>query len=176
MNLDLVVNQIKSICGGFGQRVSGAADFATGIETTTDMVLPCAFVYPLEDMAGENILDNGLIQEVNERIGICVIIDNTGDRRGQDSVDQVNGIKYELFSAILNWRIDPLRAVKGLQYDGGRLLDFDRARLFWQYEFSLIVTIDDNDGYNPQEPLLTAIDIDATQGDQTLTQVVSFDC
>jgi hypothetical protein len=158
MNLDSVITQIRTYCASFGTRVGGAADFAKGIETTVNMDLPSCYVLPLEDSAGENEFLNGLLQHVNERVAIVIEIDNSSDRRGQGSSDQIEAFKYEIFSAILNWRIDPDRAVRGIQYDSGRLIDFDRARLFWQFEFSLNVTIDDDDGFQVPNVPLTEID------------------
>lgn len=171
MNIDNVILQLRQNCDVFNGNVAGAADFAKGIETVVDMPLPAAYVVPLEDTAGENILDNGLVQQVNERIAVIVEISNSADRRGQTSSDQINTLKYDIFSALLNWRIDPDRAVKGLQYDGGRLLDYDRGRLFWVFEFSLLVTIDDDDGYQVPTNPLDEIDITNT-GDQGAEQSV----
>lgn len=163
MNIDKVITQMRTYCPTFQNRVAGAADFAKGLETTVDMALPAAYCVMLEEAAEENTSLNSLFQQVNERFAVILEIDNStaggGDRRGQGSADQVDPLKYEVFSAVLNWRITD-RATKGVQYDGGRILDFDRARLWWQLEFSVITTIDSDDGF--QEPFTPLTEIDIT--------------
>lgn len=162
MNIDGIVAQMRSYCPLIGGRVSGVADFAKGIETTANMVMPCAFVYQLEDIAGDNTEMNGLWQLVHERFAVCVIFDNSGSRTGYAGQDQVDPMKWAIFKSILNWRYDPERSTKGIQYDGGRLLDFDRARLFYQWEFLNIQTIDQWDGFIVDGPALTEIDLTNT--------------
>ena len=176
MDLDLVVLQIKANCPSFNGRVAGAADFAKGLETTVNMPMPAAYVYPLGYTCGENSLDNGLLQYMTQRMAVCVIFDNSGDVRGQDAIDQTEPMMWELFRALLNWRIDSYRAVKGLKADEGRMLDFDRGRLFFQYEFSQEITIDDDDGYHVPDVPLVEIDFTNT-GDgnaATTTQRIVF--
>lgn len=177
MNIDHVIQQVRTYCPSFQNRVAGAADFAKGLETVVNMSLPACYCLMLEETAGENDSMNSLFQQVNERCAIILEIDNSiaggGDRRGQGAVDVVDPLKYEVFSAVLNWRITE-RATKGMQYDGGRLLDFDRARLWWQLEFSVITTIDSDDGFQPiNTPLIEVSAID-TNLPALLPQVINI--
>jgi hypothetical protein len=154
MDLSLVVLQLKTYVPTLGSRISGAADFASGLESTVNLELPAGFVLALEDDAGENDSWPGLFQSVTERIGVVVEFSNaTGSdadaRTGFAGVDQVYAMRGNIFSALLSW-IPPDqvgRAARGLSYGGGRLLTFDRARLFWQFEFTLDTTITDADGF-----------------------------
>lgn len=178
MDLNLVITQVRNYCIPLGGRVGGAADFETGTETiiaftdpvTKQLVYPAAVVIPLEDDAGDDLIMDGDQQIVTETIGVIVEFDATADRRGQGGVSQVEAMKYALFSAILNWNPTPFRGARGLYYVGGELLQFDRARLFWQFRFSFDATITDADGFpisgdpliqirgtlQPTDPLLTA--------------------
>ncbi|HEY8685996.1 MAG TPA: hypothetical protein VIO57_10360 [Chloroflexota bacterium] len=181
MDLNSVITQIRTYCLSLGGRVGGAADFETGTETviaitdpvTNLLTYPAAVVIPLEDDAGDDLIMDGNTQIVTETIGVIVEFDATADRRGQGGVSQVEAMKYNLFSAILNWNPDPYRSARGLYYVGGELLQFDRARLFWQFRFSFDATITDADGFpirgdplvqvqsklQPTDPQLTAVAI-----------------
>lgn len=161
MNINEVITQIRTYAPSFQNRIAGAADFATGLETVVNMDFPAAYVIKLEETASPNSSMNSLFQEVNERFAVILEVDNSikggGDRRGQGAIDQVDALKFEVFASILNWRITE-RATKGIQYDGAHVLDFDRARLWYQLEFSLETTIDSDDGFIVPSTPLTEID------------------
>jgi hypothetical protein len=165
MNLQTVIQALKDRVPTLGGRVSGAADFASGLESVVNLLLPAAFVLPLEDAAGDNDVWPGLTQNLTERIGVVVQFDNTtiapaDQRTGFSGVNQVDAARVAVFKAVLNW-IPPDQvglAARGFRYGGGRLVDFDRARLFWQFEFLLDTTITDFDGFPLSgDPIKTAI-------------------
>jgi hypothetical protein len=154
MNLATVIGQIKAAVPALGGRVSGAADFASGLETTVNLALPACFVLRLEDQVTPNDAQPGLNQLVTERIGVVVEFDNTSngdaDRRtGFAGANQTDDMRAGLWGALLMWLPPELadRARQGFSYDGGHLLDFDRARLWWQWEFSVETTLTDADGW-----------------------------
>jgi len=154
MNIAEIIAQIKTYVPQLGGRVSGAADFASGLESVVNMTLPAAFVLRLDDDASPNDLWPGLQQMVTERMAVVVEFDNTGRthadaRTGYAGVNQVDDMRAAIFSAVLSWLpSDHLSAgPRGFAYGGGRLLDFDRARLFWQFEFTIENTITDSDGF-----------------------------
>ena len=164
MNLENVVAQIKAYLPAVGGRVSGAADYATGLETVVNMQLPAAFVFAINDDPAENENWPGLQQAVTERIGVVVQFDNTTGsdadaRTGFAGIDQVYPMRAALFSALLSWLPPDQfgRAARGLAYGGGRIVHFDRARLFWQFEFTLETTITDADGFGPFGDPLTDV-------------------
>ena len=99
-----------------------------------------------------------------------VEFDNSPDRRGQTAVSGVEDMKYALSSALLNWRNDVDRAQHGLQYAGGHLLAMDRGRLWWSYEFTMEVTITDDDGFQPPSEDLVAIRVDLTIANEPLPE------
>ena len=155
MNLDLVIQQLRLHAPMFQGRVAGAADFRKSLATEVAMVLPAAYVVPLDEDANENTLSNALNQLVTEHIGVVVEFDNSTDRRGQSVTSLYDATRAQIWASILNWRVDPVRATRGLEASGARNLDSDHARLFYQWEFSLVITISDADGWQiPVDPLL----------------------
>ncbi len=182
MNLNLVIAQLREYCVPLQGRVGGAADFSTGTETViafTDaqgrLAYPSAVVIPLEDDAelDDSVRGPQLNQLVHERIGVIVEFDATADRRGQTAVDQVEEMKYALFGALLNWHIAPERSARGIYYAGGRLLDFDRARLFWQFDFALDVEITDGDGFSVSGERITSGEVHITERDPQVVFAVT---
>lgn len=180
MNLDAVIQQIRNYCPAFEGRVAGAADFSQGVADTSVMNMPAAFVLPLEDAAEipEDTTVPGLWQQVVERIGVVIQVSNSVDRRGQSAVTGIYQIRSQIFRAILNWRPgettdggpdpdaptteDELATASGFFYAGGQLLSFDRARLFWQFEFALVSAISDADGFRVTGHTLDSIDMSVT--------------
>lgn len=149
MNIDNIITHIRANCPSFANRVAGAAE----MEAATDQAwlnMPAAYVLPIGASASASQSLNGLYQSVDEAFAVVVALDNRADRRGQAAVTTVDSIRYELCRALLNWRLDPVRAPKGIEYDGERLEGQDKARLIYIYEFKQTITITADDGY--QEP------------------------
>lgn len=167
MDLNAAILQLRKHVPMFGGdpvtgangRVAGAADFAQAIEDQAWMELPAAYVIPLDEDSDENPPGPGLDQHISERIGVIVELDNRADRRGQASAAMFAAIRAAVFAALLNWRIDPVAAAQGLNYGGGRLLQFDRARLFYQWEFTLRRLLTDADGWQEPTPVFAEIDV-----------------
>jgi hypothetical protein len=165
VELDTVIQQIKALVPLMGGRVAGAADFATGLEASVWAELPAAYVIPLSDEATDNDEQNALYQVVTEGFGVVVEFDNTADRRGQGVTALYETARAGLFRALLNWNLDPDRCVQGVQYAGGHLLQFDRARLFYQWEFSHKIVIGNEDGAPTASTPLRRIDANSNPGD-----------
>jgi hypothetical protein len=169
MKIDKVIEQLKAYAAMFEGRVAGAADFAQGVESQVWLTLPAAYVIPLDEDATENVDTTSLRQYVTERIGVIVEIDNSTDRRGQAAATSIDDARTWIFKALLNWHIDPNRSARGLYYGGGQLREFDRARLFYQFEFCLDSTISYDDGFQVGGTPLTQFDktyVDAQTGTQ----------
>lgn len=166
MNLEAVVEQLRTHCPSFENRVAGAANFAIGLETTVNLKLPACFVVPEAEEAAEQKGLTGYDQLVTEQVLIIVEFDNRSDRRGQSVTLLYDAMRRELWRALLNWRPPPAagdtqRAARGFWFGGGQLIDFDRARLFYQWRFCLDITVTDLDGW--QEPLDPLEEIDVTR-------------
>lgn len=96
---------------------------------------------------------------------MVVILSNGRDERGQfASYDVVDDVRQMLFKALLGW--NPEVCGNPITYDGGTLLDLNRHELIYQFDFSVIseLTEDDTrqqDDLNSLDELRTlAIDVD----------------
>lgn len=174
MNINLVIPQLRTLATIFNNNIAGAAAYANAVADQVFLPLPCAYVVPGDEEAGENGSMTGLRQEVTERIGIIVILQtlNVGgveditDRRAQAASAYLHTIRASIFRAVLNWRpdwsADPSTSNdnRGFRYAGGHLLDFDRGRFFYQFDFALDTLITDADGW--QQSFDDLIDVQGT--------------
>ncbi|HSR78757.1 MAG TPA: hypothetical protein VLN57_19435 [Xanthobacteraceae bacterium] len=154
---------MRAYCPPLARRVAGAADFRLGLQNyNANLALPAGFVIPLDqDSDGpQNMV--GIWQVVRKTIGIIVEFDATPDRRGQVPAMSYDAMEAALFHALLNWLPIECRSPNGQGYSfvGGRFLDLDRARLFYQWEFGLAYQLDDTDGWQPESEWLRRIEVD----------------
>lgn len=161
------IEQLRAYCAPFAGRVAGAADFRQGLENyNANMALPSAWVVPLDqtvdpESPGQMI---GLQQTIHKTIGVVVEFDATEDRRGQDPTRSYDVIEAALFASLLLFKPgDECRQPnqQGYFFAGGRFLDLDRARLFYQWEFTLRYQINEQDAWpgDPGIPLAIEVDI-----------------
>jgi hypothetical protein len=155
------IAQLRSNAPVFGGRVAGAAEFYAGLKNyNTSMSLPAAYVLPLGQDAEPNQIWNGLIQIVHKSVGIAVELDAQQDRRGQSPTMQFEEIEAQIFASILNLEVGECRMTRGTYFAGARYLDLDRARLWYQWEFTLDWQLTDDDGVQPHSIPLEAIEVD----------------
>ena len=159
MNLDAVIQQLRTHAPVFQERVAGAADYALAKDQIW-LKQPAAYVIPLEDEAGENENQVGVYQVVREKIGVVVDLSNAvdpSDRRGQGAATQVvDQFRAVLWASLLNWRPDAQRQARGFAYAGGGLVGegLTRQWLRWQFDFVVETTLTTLDGWHPpSEPL-----------------------
>lgn len=155
------IEQVRANAPVFGGRVAGAAEFYKGLrDYNTSMPLPAAYVLPLTQDAGPNLLWNGLIQIIQKGVGVAVELDAQQDRRGQRPVMDFDAIEVELFRSVLNLLLPGCNMVRGVYFTGARYLDLDRARLWYQWEFGLDWQVDDTDGVQPYSIPLETVEVD----------------
>jgi len=166
MNIDLIIAALRLRCPSFAGRVAGAAQFQL-LPEKTNLPVPCAYVIPLDDRADENRSSTGYRQTITDAFAVIVALDNTADERGQAASGNVHAIRRELFKALLGWEVSD--DYGGVEYAGGELLDIDRARLWYQFEFSAAFEIGSDDVSDPDTwqtidlaslPALTEIHLD----------------
>jgi hypothetical protein len=147
MFMGLMIANLRSNCPVFAGRVAGAGAFNEGLKNfAAAMPRPAAYVVPIgQDSAGNQSMV-GLYQILQTTMAVIVELDATGDRRGQDPAMGYDEIQTGLFSCLLNWKPVPCAGPRGMYTIGGHFLDLDRARLFYQWEFALDVTLSDQDG------------------------------
>jgi hypothetical protein len=161
--IDATITQLKAYCPMLAGNVAGAADFRLSLQNyNATLPLPAAYVVPLDQDSDGNQVMVGLIQVVTKRIGVVVEFDASPDRRGQDPAMSYDDMEAALFAAILNWRPEDCRTLnnQGYWFHGGRFLDLDRARLFYQWEFALNWQITDDDGWHDTGIPLQSIEVD----------------
>lgn len=154
MNLNLVIAQLKAHCPIFAGMVSGSARFKRLDENTT-MTVPAAFVIPLDDNPGERMSLNDVRQPLLESFAVIVALSNTPDERGQAAVSSAHDtVRAQIWAALLGWQPDNLHdqsRYRGIEYQGGNLLDLDRARLWYQFDFGAYMEIQPSDGWQAPE-------------------------
>lgn len=115
------------------------------------MRLPAAYVIPAEDNPGDQRSQTDYWQDVTEGFSVAVVLDNTGDRRGQKAgFDAVDDVRSSLWKALLGFNPEPENG-DIITYAGGQLLDMDRGRLYYQFDFTRQRTVSDDDGRIPEE-------------------------
>jgi len=146
MNLNLVIAQLRTYCPSFAGRVAGAAKFKQ-LEETASMDVPVAYVIPLDDNPGERMSLNDVRQPLIESFAVVVALSNLPDERGQAAVNSAHDtIRAELWHALIGWQPDVV-TYRGVEYQGGNLLDLDRARLWYQFDFGAYMEIAPEDGW-----------------------------
>ena len=157
MDLPAIIAHLKAHVPLLGGRVAGIAEFTAAMAgEIRPEAYPSAYVAPLGEEADPNDETNALYQEVTERLGVVIEFDNQGDRRGQGVTLLYAPMRAALFAALLNWRgTNPTQTLRGFEFSSAGLLQSDRARVFYQFEFTLSSVISDLDGWHPTaDPLL----------------------
>jgi hypothetical protein len=194
VNIDLVIAQLRThpATSAYAGNIAGAAQYERAVQDQTWMALPSIYVIPLETEAGEVKSQTGYWQTNTERIGVIVVLDNSvptssGDRRGQTVIATVDQVQKSINAAILNWRPDSSsdnpgapgnpsgadsvyqdQESRGLFFGGASLRGWDLARLFWEIDYGLDVTLSAADCWQPAtQPL--AITANVTSNQATLT-------
>lgn len=146
MNLDNVIERIRTTCPSFAHRVAGAAEFAA-LPQNAKVALPAAFVIPMDDRAGDQESMNRYRQSLIDRVAVVMVLDNSADRRGQAAATTVHNLRAELWRSLLLWPPGP--EYDGLMYEGGQGLLMDGARLYYQLEFAAETEIGVEDTAQP---------------------------
>lgn len=152
MELEPIIEALRTRVAYFSNRIAGAAQFKL-LPETAQLQVPCAYVITLDDTPGEQLSSNALRQDITDSFAVIVVLSNTADEKGQGSAKSVHQVRSLLWSALLGW--SPTADYDGITYEGGQLLQLDRARMWYQFEFSAVTQIDDSDGW--QGPALDAL-------------------
>jgi hypothetical protein len=144
MKLELVIAQLRTYSPTFAGRVLGATQFELLPEKQA-LAVPCAYVMPLEDSPGPTLAQNAVRQDLTDSFAVVVALSNQVDERGQASAINVHGMRKELWKALLGWR--PEDEYNGIVYEGGSLMQLDRARMWYRFEFGAAMQIGPEDGW-----------------------------
>jgi hypothetical protein len=152
MELEPIIEALRTRVPYFSNRIAGAAQFKQ-LQENAQLQVPFAFVIPADDTPGEQLSSNALRQNITDSFAVIVVLSNTADEKGQGSAKSVHQVRSLLWSALLGW--SPTEDYDGIIYEGGQLLQLDRARMWYQFEFSAVTQIDDSYGW--QGPALDAL-------------------
>ena len=152
MKLIPIIAHLRARCPTFANRIAGAAEYQV-LPASTALAVPCAFVVPLDDNPEDNAAENSVSQLLSDGFAVIVALDNRLDERGQAASDVHHDVRAELWKALLGW--SPGGDYGPVRYEGGSLIELDRARLWYQFEFSSEFQIGPEDGY--QQDALEAL-------------------
>lgn len=148
MDLVTIITALRARCPTLATRVAGAGQFKLLPESAA-LAVPCAFVIPLDDNPTESQSQNSVRQGLTDSFAVIVALDNTVDERGQAAAASVHSLRAELWGALLGW--SPSDAYDGIAYEGGSIVQLDRARCWYQFEFGALMEIGPEDGYQEDE-------------------------
>lgn len=177
MDIASIITAIKARCPSFNNNVAGAAEYKR-LSESANLTMPAAYVIPLDDDAGPQLSENSCRQIVRDSIAVVVVLSNAADERGQTPMSTVSAIRKELWKGLLAWKPDAEHSP--IKYEGGNLLDLDRARLYYQFEFSAETELDESDTYqatsNAALPAMTtlAITVDEPLGTTEVTATITL--
>lgn len=165
MKITPVVLHLRQRCPIFVGRVAGGIDF-DAVKASQQVDRPGAFVIATGDDATENDLENAIRQDITDAFDVVVILD-TRDSRGQLAVDVLHDIRAELWRALVGW--SPGTEYEPITYDGGELVQIDRALVIYRYSFVTAFQLGRNAETDPAEtwhelelddlPMLQGMDI-----------------
>lgn len=146
MNFNVVIAQLRARAPIFDQRVAGAANFKV-LPEAANLKTPAAYVIPMDEQPGDQQSATGYQQSVKEEFAVVVVLDNAVDERGQVAAASLHAVRLALFKALLGFQ--PAEHYDVVAFEGGELMHLDRARLYYQFEFSTEYAISTEDTWIP---------------------------
>jgi hypothetical protein len=162
MRLLPVVYKLRQADTVFVNRIAGAAELALTMSETHSLVEEAAFVIQLNETTNANTYQTSINQTLIERFAVVVALKNDQNQKevlGLEAFDRLHAIRAQIFKAILGWTMENTLEAP-ISYSTGRLLDIDRAFIWYQFEFITATRITDEDGVDNNEsalPYLTTL-------------------
>jgi hypothetical protein len=95
---------------------------------------PAAYVYPLNDSAGDNPFIGAHSQIITSRFGVEIMLKHAGQAAsGGPAAEALETIRAEILAALKGWQ--PSLAHEPIAYAAGRLLSFDAGMAIWREEY-----------------------------------------
>lgn len=157
MKIGQIVLKLRLANTIFENRIAGAAELSMALQGTLQKEV--AFVLQLAEEAQTNKYDSGINQQITEKFGVIVALDNATsqkDKTGITAYDKLYKVRKELFSALLGWQIEEMEDL--ISYGGGKVLGINRAQLWYQFEFETSYRINDKDGVDDKREDLNDFD------------------
>lgn len=148
MKLTKVIGALRRRVALFEGRVAGAAEFKN-LPDVGKLPMPAAYVIPNEDTTGDQKTQTDYWQDLTEGFSVVVVLSNLRDERGQAAgYDAVHDIRAMLWRALLGW--SPESDGNIIQYAGGEIIEMDRARLYYRFDFTIPYEITEEDTAIPE--------------------------
>ena len=135
------IARIRAQCATFSSRVAGAAELAAATEAGDNIAVPHAWVVYAGETAEPAQTAGQVFQAVELGFAVVVAIDNSADRRGAAATDSAFTIRESLLTALLGWEPVADVGLAGVEYRGSEFLEMTRARLWHQFNFTVIHNI-----------------------------------
>lgn len=146
MKLTPIIAALRARCDLFENRVAGMAQFKN-LPEAGEMILPSAYVVPGDDVPGEQKSQTDYWQDLTEGFSVIVFVSNGRDQLA--SYDVVHDVRHMLFKALLGW--NPEERGNPIKYTGGKLLNVNEYELSYQFDFSVVTEILEDDTHQQDE-------------------------
>ena len=155
MNLHLneIIKALRARCPSFGGRVAGASQWAVDrLSEVEDPDYPAAYVVLENEQGGEVTINGQYNQHVDVSFAVIVLVGNQDreDLRGQNTLEQIDSIRGELFKALLFWS-PAERQLEKIVFDGAECILLDPARMAYRFDFKTRYRLDRSDTYQVVE-------------------------
>lgn len=114
--------------------VEGAAEYAALKANPPDSRRPAAFVVPLSEVAGPNVLVNAVRQRVAAQLGVVFAVGSLRDPRGEQARLDLEAVRAEARTALLGWA--PTASHDPFEFLRGDLVDLRDGVVWWQDRYS----------------------------------------
>ncbi|MGE8516708.1 MAG: phage tail terminator protein [Alcaligenes nematophilus] len=143
MKLSDVVGHLRTYCRTFDNRVFVAIDFKPE-RGQVSVEVPSLVVMPADDEARAPIAQNLAVQEVTDRFTVVLMMATASNERGDATADALHDLRAEVWRALLGWR--PGEEYEPIEYEGGEIIDMNRAVTYYGMTFSSELTVGYSNG------------------------------
>ncbi|QBH21475.1 hypothetical protein EYC51_14840 [Alcaligenes faecalis] len=99
---------------------------------------------PADDEARPPIAQNLAVQEVIDRFTVVLMMATASNERGDATADALHDLRGEVWRALLGWR--PGEEYEPIEYEGGEIIDMNRAVTYYGMTFSAELTVGHSGG------------------------------
>lgn len=144
MYVTQLIAQLRTVLTSYSNRIGGVAELQAA-EDLARLTFPSLYVLYAGTQATTVNHQSELRIDTDNRFKIIAVVDNTTDRTGMTSQDEILTLRTQILSALLNYTLDS--NCQTLEFVGDKMLKQDKARYFHEFEFKMIGLLDPTDGY-----------------------------
>lgn len=143
MKISEVVAHLRTYCPTFGGRVASALSFEPD-RGQVKLEVPAAVVMPAGDEADSSQAQNAIIQAVEDRFAVVLILATADPRRGEDTADALHLLRAEIWRALIGWQPGP--GYEPIEYLNGEVTEMNRGLTYYTLYFSSELTVGHPEG------------------------------